>query len=115
MKKFLIAAALMFAAIPAQAQVINEEICVTLGDYGGKVMELRQLGVSKQSILGQITTTDSVAYQLLLAIVDFAYGMPISTSPDIIDELATNKCLDCLLYTSPSSRDRQKSRMPSSA
>ena len=24
-------------------------------------------------------------------------------------------CLDCLLYTSPSPRDRQKSRMPSSA
>ena len=27
----------------------------------------------------------------------------------------TNKELDCLLYTSPSPRDRQKSRMPSSA
>ena len=25
------------------------------------------------------------------------------------------KCTDCLLYTSPSPRDRQKSRMPSSA
>ena len=25
------------------------------------------------------------------------------------------QCLDCLLYTSPSPRDRQKSRMPSSA
>ena len=24
-------------------------------------------------------------------------------------------CMDCLLYTSPSPRDRQKSRMPSSA
>lgn len=94
MKKFLIAAALMFAAIPAQAQVINEEICVTLGDYGGKVMELRQLGVPKLRVLSLITTTDSVAYQLMIAIVDFAYGMPISTSPSIIDELATNKCLE---------------------
>ena len=26
-----------------------------------------------------------------------------------------DKALDCLLYTSPSPRDRQKSRMPSSA
>ena len=25
------------------------------------------------------------------------------------------KCISCLLYTSPSPRDRQKSRMPSSA
>ena len=30
--------------------------------------------------------------------------------------LLTNSCIfDCLLYTSPSPRDRQKSRMPSSA
>ena len=26
-----------------------------------------------------------------------------------------DECIDCLLYTSPSPRDRQKSRMPSSA
>ena len=32
---------------------------------------------------------------------------------DRIDEI--NKLYDCLLYTSPSPRDRQKSRMPSSA
>ena len=29
--------------------------------------------------------------------------------------LGVNKCISCLLYTSPSPRDRQKSRMPSSA
>ena len=28
---------------------------------------------------------------------------------------STKVCMDCLLYTSPSPRDRQKSRMPSSA
>ena len=28
---------------------------------------------------------------------------------------STTLCTDCLLYTSPSPRDRQKSRMPSSA
>ena len=31
------------------------------------------------------------------------------------DEAEKNKCCICLLYTSPSPRDRQKSRMPSSA
>ena len=31
------------------------------------------------------------------------------------DTTATNKASTCLLYTSPSPRDRQKSRMPSSA
>ena len=34
--------------------------------------------------------------------------------PDIKKELLDNGC-NCLLYTSPSPRDRQKSRMPSSA
>ena len=36
------------------------------------------------------------------------------TDTTIHDELV-NKVEDCLLYTSPSPRDRQKSRMPSSA
>ena len=31
------------------------------------------------------------------------------------DHLSSYKYNDCLLYTSPSPRDRQKSRMPSSA
>ena len=29
--------------------------------------------------------------------------------------VTVHRCLNCLLYTSPSPRDRQKSRMPSSA
>ena len=33
----------------------------------------------------------------------------------ILDEMARNPVQYCLLYTSPSPRDRQKSRMPSSA
>ena len=32
-----------------------------------------------------------------------------------IDGLTSTQAEDCLLYTSPSPRDRQKSRMPSSA
>ena len=35
--------------------------------------------------------------------------------PDITNENTTNNIQPCLLYTSPSPRDRQKSRMPSSA
>ena len=33
----------------------------------------------------------------------------------VVTEIATVPFIDCLLYTSPSPRDRQKSRMPSSA
>ena len=42
-------------------------------------------------------------------------SVPGLTAPTLsVDEL-DKKINDCLLYTSPSPRDRQKSRMPSSA
>ena len=34
---------------------------------------------------------------------------------DIVRRLCGMECVDCLLYTSPSPRDRTRSRMPSSA
>ena len=48
------------------------------------------------------------------------YGNDLSTFPDFPAEIrapagATFGVSACLLYTSPSPRDRQKSRMPSSA
>ena len=39
----------------------------------------------------------------------------LTARPSIADEALTAHMLYCLLYTSPSPRDRQKSRMPSSA
>ena len=33
----------------------------------------------------------------------------------VLKDAETGQVMDCLLYTSPSPRDRQKSRMPSSA
>ena len=38
-----------------------------------------------------------------------------ATTQDIMDSATVLQIRDCLLYTSPSPRDRQKSRMPSSA
>ena len=42
----------------------------------------------------------------------YKYGFTTDVHTDIIEK-GLNE--DCLLYTSPSPRDRQKSRMPSSA
>ena len=42
-------------------------------------------------------------------------GYKQSTVPKIDEALARTDPETCLLYTSPSPRDRQKSRMPSSA
>ena len=43
-----------------------------------------------------------------------AFGVGISEHPEAVARM-TRHYGDCLLYTSPSPRDRQKSRMPSSA
>ena len=60
---------------------------------------------------------------LLVALHDFALeATPVPAPPrlfdvagDQADEGSGGNTKDCLLYTSPSPRDRQKSRMPSSA
>ena len=46
---------------------------------------------------------------LVVAVVIYGLGWYIPLEPP------TNGPTDCLLYTSPSPRDRQKTRMPSSA
>ena len=43
------------------------------------------------------------------------FGQPTEIPDNDIDVLGTEVAYTCLLYTSPSPRDRQKSRMPSSA
>ena len=42
-------------------------------------------------------------------------GVPIEVRPSPADPGTDGYLIACLLYTSPSPRDRQKSRMPSSA
>ena len=44
-----------------------------------------------------------------------ASDFPQSGASELLREMYHNLGVDCLLYTSPSPRDRQKSRMPSSA
>ena len=39
----------------------------------------------------------------------------LNTDPDLIKGIPCDVCGNCLLYTSPSPRDRTRSRMPSSA
>ena len=59
--------------------------------------------------------TGAVVAELMLPSADISFvaiGLVAGLIPDI-DFLAELK--GCLLYTSPSPRDRQKSRMPSSA
>ena len=57
-----------------------------------------------------IDFSEQQAQDILIHRVDLA-ALPITASKEEVAALFT----DCLLYTSPSPRDRQKSRMPSSA
>ena len=92
----------------------------------GKTSFVRDIFASERSGARFVTLDDQV---LLKAIENDpesqirALMADIGDNPLIIDEaqrskamaLAIKKIVDCLLYTSPSPRDRQKSRMPSSA
>ena len=85
-----------------------EAIAPLLHQFGGAVVvgtiDERGMGVSAERKL-EIATR---SYQLLTE----KYGI---TPSDIIFDALVFPVGTCLLYTSPSPRDRQKSRMPSSA
>ena len=64
----------------------------------------------------QIETTDTIA---AFKIYERAVFAGLSTAQNLLDDVEAAQIIEaiygCLLYTSPSPRDRQKSRMPSSA
>ena len=77
-----------------------------MGDFGWEYIDVDQL----TSASGP---TGSVMYR----IGDMGSKSAISGSDNLMFHTASNlfAITGCLLYTSPSPRDRQKSRMPSSA
>ena len=52
---------------------------------------------------------------LLVLLLSFTAVMPQNLAAETTENKETIQAELCLLYTSPSPRDRQKSRMPSSA
>ena len=67
-----------------------------------------QIGINKELLVIDVNFEDSAAEPLILI------------NPEITDFGTTlnsyeEGCLSCLLYTSPSPRDKRQSRMPSSA
>ena len=56
------------------------------------------------------------AYPVLAAVSSLSLlSITVLLIPQAVKTHRYNRCIGCLLYTSPSPRDRQKSRMPSSA
>ena len=71
-----------------------------VGESGGEVEEDNNLRAAKQQKM------DSLQAQMAHMLEGMA---------ELKKNVATKDDISCLLYTSPSPRDRQKSRMPSSA
>ena len=72
------------------------------------------------AFLGGCATTTSQAPQNSLSSMDnsrnvLSFADTLDTVLPSVVRIGTVKTNNCLLYTSPSPRDRQKSRMPSSA
>ena len=72
--------------------------------------------------IGAVMTTIISMWFVLQADIAEAKELPVPPPPDVTrmeydmkDQLIRQTIMTCLLYTSPSPRDRQKSRMPSSA
>ena len=78
--------------------------------------ELGEVLLPRNETIGEISLGDTVDVFIYCDSED----RPIATMKEPLampGEFATLRCINvtCLLYTSPSPRDRQKSRMPSSA
>ena len=71
-----------------------------------KKAKVTQAPQQKESPTQESTTTDEVKYE------DLGYDGGLFT---LEDKPFTGTSIRCLLYTSPSPRDRTRSRMPSSA
>ena len=65
----------------------------------------------KQSVVGTGAATKQQVQHMVTALL----GLSEAPSEDAADGLAAALCHCCLLYTSPSPRDKRQSRMPSSA
>ena len=79
----------------------------------------RALAALENNTHGQVIVPTGGGKTIIM-IKDAARRLTAATTPQTIVVVAprillANQLCDCLLYTSPSPRDRQKSRMPSSA
>ena len=83
---------------------INEKFNELIKDRAGKDLddyELRKIGSEIEGLIKFLLQNGQLSYNPDCRVMNYSMGLP--------------KTNDCLLYTSPSPRDRQKSRMPSSA
>ena len=91
----------VWIALPLSAQKEIENLQIALQDTATKIYFI----------------PDLFGFNLASYTVDEMVGLPVMnmSAPPMSGWSATLKRIDCLLYTSPSPRDKRQSRMPSSA
>ena len=93
--------------------MIQTDASLNPGNSGGPLID------SSGKVIG-INTFIFTDYEHFRGSVGIGFAIPINVARRIAEELRINGEIDrgystCLLYTSPSPRDKRQSRMPSSA
>ena len=89
---------------PAQIHILYAALSADASSQGFLLMAEQLAPLSRANFLAHLAARGPAEAALLLALLDAHVAVDVN-------EIYTT----CLLYTSPSPRDRQKSRMPSSA
>ena len=95
-------------------EIIEVPVLFAGGGGAGLTASMMLAAMGVETLLVNLLPTTSI---LPRAHVLGQRAMEIMTDCGVAGAILTrpDRCIPCLLYTSPSPRDRQKSRMPSSA
>ena len=92
-------------------EIVNESTELSIGDDAA-ILDYK----NQKSIVTTDMLVEGVHFDLsYFPLKHLGYKAVVSSISDICAMYGIIKQITCLLYTSPSPRDRQKSRMPSSA
>ena len=94
--------------------MVSAMVNIEQSDYVSALAGFKQIATLKATFDG-LSNADKLTLQSMT--VTITYGDGMSKTTNLVDAIAIADGMynSCLLYTSPSPRDRQKSRMPSSA
>ena len=88
------------------SDILSKDIQLGSGKWSDK---------TKEKFFGEFQMLFQAGIDVNSALEMLAVGDRKETERKVINQIRDRIILGCLLYTSPSPRDRQKSRMPSSA
>ena len=100
--------------IPSGATINNQGTATNFGATGSASWTTTVKTGDFTAVAGEGYFVNTTSGEIDVALPAGTAGAVVAVK-DYLNTFDTNNCLFCLLYTSPSPRDRQKSRMPSSA